>query len=168
VAYGAIRAKRRTTWDLSLRYKFRAGYLSTKDEPRTREPNDSDLILEQFDRAAKNFVFPMLDNGYVYLNSSSHPISIQLSLCVVYCPSSERFCWRPQRNWPLAIEMICRCSLDWTNGSTLTWQQVNYQALVKRSGCSRKRSRLEMLRPIAPHVNRILTGETGLTAEHCK
>jgi hypothetical protein len=25
-----------------------------------------DSILEQFDRAAKDFMFPMLDNGYVY------------------------------------------------------------------------------------------------------
>ena len=26
-----------------------------------------DLILEPIDHAAKNFLFPMLDNGYVYL-----------------------------------------------------------------------------------------------------
>ena len=90
------------------------------------------LILEQFDRAAKNFVFPMLDNGYVY------PADLRLSIfrdptqwlmivevlgvyvpkvsgcdvLQVYCPISERFCLPPQRNCPLAIEMIYPCSSD--------------------------------------------------------
>ena len=47
-----------------------------------------DLILEQFDRAAKNFVFPMLDNGYVY------PADVRLSI------------FRDQARWLMIVEVL--------------------------------------------------------------
>lgn len=47
-----------------------------------------DLILEQFDHAAKNFVFPMLDNGYVY------PADVRLSI------------FRDSTRWLMIIEAL--------------------------------------------------------------
>ena len=47
-----------------------------------------DLILEQFDRAAKNFVFPMLDNGYVYL------ADVRLSI------------FRDPKRWMMIVEVL--------------------------------------------------------------
>jgi hypothetical protein len=47
-----------------------------------------DLILEQFDSAAKNFVFPMLDNGYAY------PADVRLSI------------FRDQVRWLIIVEVL--------------------------------------------------------------
>ena len=47
-----------------------------------------DLILDQFDLAAKNFVFPMLDNGYVF------PPDVRLSI------------FRDQVRWLIIIEIL--------------------------------------------------------------
>jgi len=47
-----------------------------------------DLILDQFDLAAKNFAFPMLDNGYVY------PADVRLSI------------FRDQVCWLIIVEVL--------------------------------------------------------------
>ncbi len=47
-----------------------------------------DLILDQFDRAAKNFVFPMLDNGNVYL------ADVRLSI------------FRDPKRWLMIVEVL--------------------------------------------------------------
>jgi len=47
-----------------------------------------DLILDQFDLAAKNFAFPMLDNGYVY------PADVRLSI------------FRDQVRWLIIVEVL--------------------------------------------------------------
>jgi len=47
-----------------------------------------DLILGQFDSAAKNFVFPMLDNGYVY------PADVRLSI------------FRDEVRWLIIVEVL--------------------------------------------------------------
>lgn len=46
------------------------------------------LILDQFDRAARNFVFPMLDNGYVY------PADVRLSI------------FRDPKRWLMIVEVL--------------------------------------------------------------
>jgi len=47
-----------------------------------------DAILEQLDRAAKDFVFPMLDNGYVY------PADVRLTV------------YRATRRWLMIVEVL--------------------------------------------------------------